>query len=84
MINVTRPDDSNQNRALHGLTRTLVSNMVEGVAHGFKKELEINGIGYRAELQGTTLVLTVGYSHKVEMPAPETGLRVMRETSTSP
>lgn len=74
-ISVTRPDDSNQNRALHGLTRTLVHNMVEGVANGFKKELEINGTGYRAEMQGTTLVLTVGYSHKVEMPAPE-GIKI--------
>lgn len=81
VINVTRPDDTNQNKALHGLTRTLVHNMVEGVAHGFKKELEINGIGYRAELQGTTLVLTVGYSHKVEMPAPE-GIKIELPSQT--
>ncbi|MBQ6165483.1 MAG: 50S ribosomal protein L6 [Clostridia bacterium] len=81
VINVTRPDDSNQNKALHGLTRTLVHNMVEGVANGFKKELEINGIGYRAELQGTTLVLTVGYSHKVEMPAPE-GIKIELPSQT--
>ena len=56
-ITVTRPDDTSANKALHGLTRTLVSNMVEGVAHGFKKELEINGIGYRAELKGSEGIL---------------------------
>ncbi|MBR1811551.1 MAG: 50S ribosomal protein L6 [Clostridia bacterium] len=70
-ITVTRPDDTSANKALHGLTRTLVSNMVEGVAHGFKKELEINGIGYRAELKGSELILTVGYSHKVNLVAPD-------------
>ena len=67
-IHVTRPSDNKEHRALHGLTRSLVANMVEGVSNGYKKELEINGIGYRAEKNGKTLVLTVGYSHKVEMP----------------
>ena len=67
-IHVTRPSDDKEHRALHGLTRSLVANMVEGVSNGYKKELEINGIGYRAEKNGKTLVLTVGYSHKVEMP----------------
>ncbi len=66
-IHVTRPSDDKEHRALHGLTRSLVANMVEGVSNGYKKELEINGIGYRAEKSGKTLVLTIGYSHKVEM-----------------
>ncbi len=70
-VTVSRPDDTNLNKSLHGLTRTLVANMIEGVTNGFKKELQINGIGYRAELKGKELVLTVGYSHKVTMPAPE-------------
>ncbi len=63
---VNRPSDSNQHRALHGLTRTLVSNMVEGVTKGFQKNLELVGVGYRAQLQGKKLVLQVGYSHPVE------------------
>lgn len=66
-IHVTRPSDNKEHRSLHGLTRSLVANMVEGVANGYKKELEINGIGYRAEKNGKTLVLTIGYSHKVEV-----------------
>ncbi len=70
-ITVTRPDDTNTNKSLHGLTRTLIANMVEGVTNGYKKELQINGIGYRAEMKGKELVLTVGYSHKVNMTAPE-------------
>ena len=70
-INVTRPDDEKENRALHGLTRTLIANMVTGVHTGFKKELEIVGIGYRAALQGKDLVLNVGYSHQVTMAPPE-------------
>ena len=64
-IHVTRPNDDKENRALHGLTRSLIANMVEGVSTGFKKELEINGIGYRGEKQGKDLILTIGYSHKV-------------------
>ena len=70
-IHVTRPSDNKEHRSLHGLTRTLVANMVEGVANGYKKELEINGIGYRAEKSGKKLVLTIGYSHKVEMEENE-------------
>ncbi|MBS5872861.1 MAG: 50S ribosomal protein L6 [Candidatus Fimivicinus sp.] len=65
VINVTRPDDNKLNRSLHGLTRTLVANMVEGVEKGFTKELEINGVGYRAAKQGKDLVLNIGYSHQV-------------------
>ncbi len=68
VINVTRPDDSNENKALHGLTRTLVANMVEGVTKGFTKNLEINGVGYRAAKQGKDLVMNLGYSHQVIMP----------------
>lgn len=65
VINVTRPNDEKLNRSLHGLTRTLVANMVEGVEKGFSKELEINGVGYRAAKQGKDLVLNIGYSHQV-------------------
>ena len=72
VITVTRPNDLKENRALHGLTRTLIANMVVGVNEGFKKELEINGIGYRAAKQGKDLVLNIGYSHDVIMPEPET------------
>lgn len=62
---VTRPNDNKQNRSLHGLTRTLIANMVEGLTNGFKKELEINGVGYRAAKQGKDLVMNLGYSHQV-------------------
>ena len=62
---VTRPDDEKENRALHGLTRTLIANMVEGVTKGFSKKLEIVGVGYRVEKQGAKLVLGLGYSHPV-------------------
>ena len=71
VIIVTRPYDEAENRSLHGLTRTLISNMIEGVLYEYKRELEINGVGYRAQLKGKTLVLTLGYSHPVEMEAPE-------------
>ena len=64
-ILVTRPDDEKQHRALHGLTRTLIANMVEGVTNGFSKELEIRGVGYRAQLQGKNLNMNLGYSHPV-------------------
>jgi len=67
VINVTRPTDRGEDRALHGLTRTLVANMVEGVTKGFEKRLEIQGVGYRAALRGTDLELAVGYSHAVVM-----------------
>jgi len=65
-ILVNRPSDSNKHKALHGLTRTLVNNMVEGVTKGYQKNLELVGVGYRAQLQGKKLVLQVGYSHPVE------------------
>ena len=68
---VKRPSEARQHKALHGLTRTLLSNMVVGVTDGFKKELEINGVGYRAAKDGNTLVLNVGYSHPVRFPIPE-------------
>ena len=71
VITVSRPNDEKENRALHGLTRTLISNMVEGVSTGFKKELEIVGVGYRAAMEGKSVVLTVGYSHTVTMTPPE-------------
>ena len=65
VIRVTRPDDSKENRSLHGLTRTLVDNMVVGVTNGFEKKLEINGVGYRAVKEGKNLVLNIGFSHQV-------------------
>ena len=71
VIHVTRPNDEADMRSLHGLTRTIVANMVHGVSEGFKKELEVNGVGYRAAKQGKNLVLTVGYSHQVIMPEIE-------------
>ena len=67
-IIVTRPSDDKEHRALHGLTRTLIANMVEGVSNGYKKELEVNGVGYRAQKQGKNLVMNLGYSHQVIMP----------------
>ncbi len=70
-VTVTRPSDEKEHRALHGLTRTLINNMVIGVSEGFSKSLTIQGTGYRAALQGKKLVLTLGYSHPVEMEAPE-------------
>ena len=69
-ITVTRPSDLKRHRALHGLTRTLIHNMVIGVTQGYEKVLEINGVGYRAQKQGTKLVMNLGYSHPVEMEAP--------------
>ena len=71
VITVTRPNDEKENRSLHGLTRTLIANMIEGVSNGYTKTLEIVGIGYRAAMQGTGLELSVGFSHKVNMAAPE-------------
>ena len=70
-LTVERPSEEKMHKALHGLTRTLINNMVIGVTEGFKKELEINGVGYRAQMQGKTLVLSLGYSHPVEYTAPE-------------
>jgi large subunit ribosomal protein L6 len=70
-IVVRRPTDRGQHRALHGLTRSLIANMVQGVTEGYEKRLELQGVGYRAQLQGRKLVLTVGFSHPVEVEAPE-------------
>ena len=77
---VTRPNDEKENRSLHGLTRTLISNMIVGVTEGFKKELDVNGVGYRDQKQGKDLVMNLGFSHqvimsenddtKIEVPAP--------------
>ncbi len=79
-VTVERPDDSKENRALHGLTRTLIHNMIIGVTEGYSKELEVNGVGYRVQKQGKDLVMNLGYSHqvvvsdtddiKIESPAP--------------
>ncbi len=80
VVTVARPDDAKENRALHGLTRTLIANMIEGVTNGFKKELEVNGVGYRVQKQGKDLTMNIGFSHPVivsdtedvtiESPAP--------------
>jgi len=70
-IVVRRPTDNREHRSLHGLTRALLANMVQGVSEGFRKELEIVGVGYRAEIQGKKMVLNVGYSHPVEIVPPE-------------
>jgi large subunit ribosomal protein L6 len=67
---VTRPSEQPRHRAMHGLTRTLVANMVTGVSNGFSKTLELQGVGYRAQMQGQNLVLAVGYSHPVNVPPP--------------
>jgi large subunit ribosomal protein L6 len=70
-LTVKRPTDRGEHRALHGLTRSLIANMVQGVTEGFEKRLEIQGVGYRARLQGNTLELSLGYSHPVSVVAPE-------------
>ena len=67
ILTVSRPNDAKENRALHGLTRTLINNMVVGVTEGFKKELEVNGVGYRVAKEGNKLVMNLGYSHQVTM-----------------
>jgi large subunit ribosomal protein L6 len=71
VVTVTRPTERGEDRALHGLTRTLVANMVEGVTNGFEKQLEIQGVGYRAQLKGSDLELAVGYSHPVTITPRE-------------
>ena len=71
VVNVTRPSDQPRHRALHGLTRSLVANMVTGVHEGFSKTLEIVGVGYRADPQGTGLKILLGYSHQIDYPAPD-------------
>ncbi len=70
VLTVDRPSDQPRHRAAHGLTRTLIANMVTGVSEGFAKTLELQGVGYRAQMQGKSLVLAVGYSHTVEVPPP--------------
>jgi large subunit ribosomal protein L6 len=70
-LHVRRPTDRGEHRALHGLTRSLIFNMVEGVTNGFEKRLEIQGVGYRAQLKGNTLELALGFSHPVRVEAPE-------------
>ncbi|NCB62352.1 MAG: 50S ribosomal protein L6 [Clostridia bacterium] len=70
-LHVTRPNDLKENRSLHGLTRTLLSNMVVGVTDGFKKELDVNGVGYRVAKEGKKLVMNIGFSHQVIMEEPE-------------
>lgn len=71
VITVERPSEQKNHKALHGLTRTLIANMIEGVTEGYKKELEVVGVGYRVSMAGTKLVLELGYSHKIEMEQPE-------------
>ena len=71
VLTVARPNDEKENRSLHGLTRSLAANMVKGVTEGFKKELEINGVGYRAQKQGKQLVMNLGYSHNVVFDEPD-------------
>ena len=70
-LTVSRPNDLKRNKSLHGLTRTLINNMVLGVTNGYEKKLEVNGVGYRASKQGKKLTLNLGYSHPVEMEDPE-------------
>ncbi|WP_050613645.1 50S ribosomal protein L6 [Bacillus testis] len=81
VITITRPSDEKAHRALHGTTRAVLSNMVEGVSKGFEKSLELIGVGYRAQKQGTKLVLNVGYSHPVEIE-PEKGLEIEVPSNT--
>jgi len=78
---VKRPDDERQNRALHGLTRSLVNNLVVGVTQGYEKKLEIHGVGYRVALKGNSLEFALGFSHPVVIPAPE-GIQFKVETPT--
>ena len=71
VITVTRPNNEPENRSLHGLTRTLINNMIQGTLNEYTRKLEVNGVGYRAQKQGKKLILTLGYSHPVEMEEPE-------------
>ena len=80
-VRVARPTEQTRHRALHGLTRTLIANSVHGVANGFVKKLEIRGVGYKADVQGRKLMISVGYSNPVEFPLP-TGIEVKAETPT--
>jgi len=80
-LNIIRPDDQPDTRSLHGLTRALINNMVVGVMDGFKKELDIQGVGYRAEVKGETLNLTLGFSHPVNFPIPN-GIKIAVDKQT--
>jgi large subunit ribosomal protein L6 len=81
-VQVTRPDDERQNRALHGLTRSLINNMVQGVTKGFEKRLKIEGIGYQARMDKRAVVLTVGYANAIELTPPEGVLVELPEPTT--
>ncbi|WP_433746285.1 50S ribosomal protein L6 [Falsibacillus pallidus] len=81
VVNISRPSDAKDHRALHGTTRALIANMVEGVSQGFERKLELIGVGYRAQKQGTKLVLNVGYSHPVEIE-PEAGIEIEVPSNT--
>jgi len=78
---VQEPQDPKKGKALHGLTRTLIANMVQGVSQGFERVLEINGVGYRVELQGNVLIFNLGYSHPIRFPLPE-GIKAEVERQT--
>ena len=82
VISVVRPDDETASKAMHGLTRTLVANMVEGVTKGFQKNLDIVGVGYKAEVKPYGLLMSLGYSHQIEVKAPE-GIKLAAPTPTS-
>ncbi|BAB75900.1 50S ribosomal protein L6 [Anabaena sp. FACHB-709] len=81
-LQVTRRDETRTSRQLHGLSRTLVANMVEGVSQGFQRRLEIQGVGYRAQVQGRNLVLNMGYSHQVQIEPPD-GIQFVVENNTN-
>jgi large subunit ribosomal protein L6 len=80
-VRVARPSDAKRHKSLHGLSRTLVYNTVKGVSEGFAKKLEIRGVGYKAEVKGKALVLSLGYSHTIEFPVPQ-GIEIQCETPT--
>ena len=82
VLTVTRPNEEKETKALHGLTRSLLNNMVVGVSEGFKKQLEINGVGYRAAKQGKELVMNLGYSHQVRIPEVD-GITIEVPSQTS-
>ncbi|GMU96009.1 MULTISPECIES: 50S ribosomal protein L6 [Ignavibacterium] len=81
ILEVKRPDDLKENRALHGLTRALIQNMIKGVSEGYKKVLDIVGVGYKAELKGTNLLVTIGYSHPIYF-IPPAGIKLETPTPT--
>ncbi|MCO5557693.1 hypothetical protein L7F22_011264 [Adiantum nelumboides] len=81
VLSVSRPDDERENRALHGLSRSLLNNLVHGVSQGFERKLEIHGVGYRVQLKGSDLEFALGYSHSVKVPAPE-GITFALESPT--